>query len=486
LTPELLPHTQIPTLEQFLYYYHKWRDPAKEIIVQEGQDEYERNVRPVLGSVLWEAPYPGALYQIDAAIGDAFLVNDFQRERLIGRPVIYIVIDTFSRKIVGWSVTLEGPNWTGARLALQMAFELYGYCEALIGDNGEIKSYNANSLVNPLDIRVVNAPAYRPDWKPIVERSFLTIKGEYIDFLPGRVIQRRRVRGPDYRLEAAASLNGFRQIFKKSVDHYNQSHRFTDYPLSAHMIQNNIPPSPNAIWQYGIEHLAGPPRAVESVEKMKLCLLPKSRASVHKGEGGGIYFKGLYYVCQRGLQEGWFERIAGRPRRSFPIAYEQTVDKIFICLDHGRSFEECVLTEPYKRFAGKDWFDVRDYFAWKRVADKNAVGFAQQSNAEFHADIENVIAKEIAMTASALTAADLSSGERLAAIKLFRQQLKAYERKFGPVPSVLQLQSALDNPPSLPAATNTREPVRIPDSYVPPANPAAGIRAARQKAKEQQ
>ena len=40
-----------------------------------------------------------------------------------------------------------------------------------IADNGEIKGYNANSLVDPLDIRVVNATAYRPDWKPIVERG---------------------------------------------------------------------------------------------------------------------------------------------------------------------------------------------------------------------------------------------------------------------------------------------------------------------------
>jgi putative transposase len=487
LIPELLPHTQIPTIEQFRYYYQKWRNPAEEIIVQHGQDEYERNVRPVLGSVFEEARYPAALYQIDATIGDLFLVSDFQRERLIGRPVIYIVIDTFSRKIVGWSVTLEGPNWTGAKLALEMAFELEGYCEALIGDNGEIKSYNANSLVNPLQIRVVNAPAYRPDWKPIVERAFLTIKGEYVDFIPGKVIQHRKVRGDDYRLEAKISLNGFRKIFAKSVDHYNQRHWFKEYPLSGHMIQNKVKPIPNDLWQYGIEHLSGLPRAVESVEKMKLCLLPKSRASVHKGEGGGIYFKGLYYVCNRGLEEGWFERIKGRPRRAFAIAYEPIVNRIFLCFDHGRSFEECVLTEPYKRFAGKDWFDVRDYFAWKNVVDKNAKGLAQQSDAEFHADIENVIAQEIAATAVALASAGLSTAERVRGIKLFRQQLKAYERKFGPMSQLMQLNAAPADASSTQASTGEEgalASIKMPDAYVAPANPSNEIRAARQRVKE--
>ena len=131
LVPELLPANKIPTVEQFIYYFRKWRNPSKEIIVVHGQDKYERDIRPVLGSVYEEAPFPGALYQIDATIGDVYLVNDFDRTRLIGRPVIYIVIDTFSRRIVGWAVTLEGPNSTSARLALEMAFTDVGYCDAL-------------------------------------------------------------------------------------------------------------------------------------------------------------------------------------------------------------------------------------------------------------------------------------------------------------------------------------------------------------------
>lgn len=483
LVPELLPANQVPTVEQFIYYYRKWRNQTNEIIEVHGQDEYERNVRPVIGSVYEEAPYPGALYQIDATIGDAFLVNDFDRTRLIGRPVIYIVIDTFSRRIVGWAVTLEGPSWTGARLALQMAFEDVGYCEALIADNGEIKGYNANSLVNPLQIRVVNATAYRPDWKPIVERSFLTLKGEYIDFIPGRVIPWRPVRGRNYRLEARVSLNGFRRLFGKCVNHYNSSHRFKDYPLTSDMVQRRINPVPNELWQYGVECISGLPRAVESVGKMRLCLLPKSRASVHQREG--IYFRGLYYVCKRGLEEGWFDKRKGARTRSFAVAFEQTVDRIFLCLDHGKSFEECVLTEPYRRrFAGKDWFDVRDYLAWKNIVDRHAVTATQQSTAEFHADIENLIAQEIDATENAINAAGLSDTERLRDIRLIRERVKAYERKLGPIPNVVQLPPA--TPPS--ASPVPEEPIEqslatvvMPDHYVAPAKPTEEILAAKRK-----
>lgn len=214
-----------------------------------------------------------------------------------------------------------------------------------------------------------------------------------------------------------------------------------------------------------------------------LCLLPKSRASVHQREG--IYFKGLYYVCGRGLEEGWFDKKKGAPTRSFAVAYEQIVDRIFLCIDHGRSFEECVLTEPYRRrFAGKDWYDVRDYFAWKSIVDKNSVTATQQSDAEFHADIENLLAQEVAATEAALIASDISDTERLRDIRRTRAQVQAYERKFGAIPSVTQLLPAAPPDTSPKPEDSGEQPlvsVIMPDAYVAPAKPTDEIRAAKRK-----
>lgn len=219
---------------------------------------------------------PGAVYQIDATAGDLYLVNDFNREYLIGRPVIYIVIDTFSRLIVGFAVTLEGPSWVGAKMALENAFKnkvdfcrglginitedewpVQGICESLLGDNGEIKSYNANSLVEPLGIRVSNAAACRPDWKAIVERNFLTIKGMYFDFTPGMIRPRRPVRGKYYELEARLSLLGFRRLMALCIQRYNNTHYLKDYPLDLHMIRSKVKPIPIHLWRYGMDHLTG-------------------------------------------------------------------------------------------------------------------------------------------------------------------------------------------------------------------------------------
>lgn len=50
---------------------------------------------------------PGSRYQIDATIGDVYLVSEYNRNQIIARPIIYVVIDVFSRMITGVYVGLE-------------------------------------------------------------------------------------------------------------------------------------------------------------------------------------------------------------------------------------------------------------------------------------------------------------------------------------------------------------------------------------------
>jgi len=498
--PVLLPPNERPSFEQFKYFYYKERNPSQEIIAREGQIEYDQNVRPVLNNSTDMAFGPGAVYQIDATVGDIYLVNDFNREYLIGRPVIYIVIDTFSRLIAGFAVTLEGPSWAGAKLALENAFSNKvefckrlgiditedqwpdeGICESLLGDNGEIKSYNANSLVNPLGIRVSNAAVYRPDWKPIVEKNFHTTKGLYVDYTPGMIRPRRNVEGRGYLFEARLSLVGFRQLMALCVLHYNNNHYLKEYPLDLHMIKAGVKPIPTHIWKYGIEHLTGKLREIND-DKLRMNLLPVSKASV---TGEGIYFNGLYYTCERAIREQWFDRIKGKRRRSVEVVSESTVDHIHIRFDHGTLFETCHLTPAFKRFAGKDWYEMREYLAWQRQQAKDAESHIQQTAAEFHAQINSLVSKETKATEQALVAAKLSKSARSKNIRENRNQIKSHERKHGALSSDSEPLT-----PTLPAPVNnikTNTDLRRPpsaDGYVPPAKPLDEIRAARERARK--
>ena len=51
---------------------------------------------------------------------------------VIGRPILYLVIDYFSHQIVGFYLGLENPSWTPASLALANAFgDKVDYCASL-------------------------------------------------------------------------------------------------------------------------------------------------------------------------------------------------------------------------------------------------------------------------------------------------------------------------------------------------------------------
>lgn len=498
LVPVLLPPNEIPTYGQFKYYYYKNRNPSREIIIREGQDEYERNVRPVLDNSTTMAFGPGAIYQIDATIGDIYLVNDFNREFLIGRPVIYIVSDTFSRLIVGFAVTLEGPSWVGAKLALENAFtnkvescanlginvsedkwSVEGKCESLLGDNGEIKGYNANSLVDPLGIRVSNAAAFRPDWKAIVERNFRTIKDLYVTFTPGIVHPRRKIKHRDYRLDARLSLLGFRRLMTLCILRYNTSCYVKDYPLDLHMIKDGVRPIPIELWNYGMRHLTGSLRSIND-DNLRLNLLPTGRASARRD---GIYFNGLSYTCELAIREGWFDRIKGKRSMSLDVVYEPLVDRIHLRFDHGRRFETCHLTPADKRFEGKDWYEMREYFAWQLQKAKDAAHMLDQTGAEYHAQMKRLVSEETIATEAALEAAKPSNRARTRNIREHRDQVKRFERKHGP----LSIKNKPDSPPD-----GTASPSKISGKhlrkasqsaeYVPPAKPIDEIRAARERA----
>jgi putative transposase len=497
----LLPHAStLPTFRQFEYYYRKTRNRKAELIGGYGLVAYDRDHSPILGDSAKMAFGPGAVYQIDATIGDIYLLNYLDRKLLIGRPVIYLVIDVFSRLIVGLAVTLEGPSWEGARLALECAFlnkvafcerfgvtineadwPVEGICEGLLGDNGEIKGYNVNSLVDPLDIRVANAAVARPDWKAIVERRFRMINDLFIEWRPGEVRPRREIKGKDYRLEATLDLNQFRRMMIKCVLHYNNSHRLKKYRKDEFMIPKNIEPVPINLWSYGMKLRTGKLRS-ESEEKIRLNLLPKDKASTTPQ---GIYYKGLYYTCDMAIQDQLFLRHKGKRTTRFSIVSEPLVDRIHLRLDRGRRFVTCELTPACQRFQGRDWYEMKEYFALERQAEKDAETTVQQSKANFHAEINSIVDEGKKMTKEALADAELSNHARTAGVRRNRKALKSYERKHGA--GTVAEKGAVTNQDSTDKAkvVQFKKPRKSDDKgYVPPAKPYDELRKARSEALE--
>lgn len=86
---------------------------------------------------------PGEKIQIDATVADVYLVSEFNREWIIGRPVLYFCKCVWSSMIVGFHIGLEGPNFEQARMALMnMVEDKVEYCKQFDIDINE-KNYSS-------------------------------------------------------------------------------------------------------------------------------------------------------------------------------------------------------------------------------------------------------------------------------------------------------------------------------------------------------
>lgn len=226
-----------PSFVQFNYWLEKDHDRLDIKRERLRPRIYDKDLRGLLGTSNAEVWGPGARYQIDATIADVYLVSRIDRNKIIGRPVLYVVIDVFSRMIVGIYVGLEGPSWVGAMMALaNTASDKLEFCKqngreidegdwpchhlpaTLLGDRGEIEGRMIETLINNFNVTVESAAAYRADWKGIVEQRFRLIPSKFKPFVPGYIDVDYRARGgKDYRLDAVLDIDQFTQIIIECV-----------------------------------------------------------------------------------------------------------------------------------------------------------------------------------------------------------------------------------------------------------------------------
>lgn len=393
---------RIPTYEQFYYWFKKFEDPKKDIIFREGSKKFDLENRELLSNSTIETDGPGSRFQVDATIADIYLVSSLNRNRVIGRPIVYAIIDVFSRLVTGIYVGLEGPSWTGAMMALDnMLTDKVEFCKAygidivkdqwpckhlpdtILADRGEFEGYSVENLINNINIKIENAAPYRGDLKGIVERNFRTLNTKLKHKTPGAIQKEFRMRGDrDYRLDATLTLEEFTKIYINLVLYHN-SKIIDEYPMEKEMLVDEIAPSPKQLWNWGIENKKGRLRTIDR-EVFRLNLLPKGKASVSRA---GIRFKGLYYGSQKALEEQWFIK---SKVRSIEIVYDpRNMNNIYILHEDGKTFETCYLLEPSKQY--KDCILEEIVFNFELISELKKAQRNQQN--QFNIDIDNEIEK---------------------------------------------------------------------------------------------
>jgi transposase InsO family protein len=423
-----IAESEIPSHWQMMHFYKR-----------------EKDIQPLLSTANANVLGPGSRFEIDATIADIYLISDSDRKNIVGRPIVYIVIDVFSRMVVGLYIGFENPSYVAAMQALAMAMtDKIEYCkkygiditdeewpvmglpDAILADRGELLGHQIEALERNFSVRIENTPPYRGDAKGIVERNFRTLQANFKPFAPG-VVTGNKIKkhgGKDYRLEATLTVHEFTEIILASILVRNNYHPLVKYDRSIDM-PSDLAMTPLSIWNWGLQHRTGRLRTV-SEDALKVSLLPRTKATFSEL---GVCIFGIYYIAQEILENGWMHRgkQVVRPK-SFEAAYDpRTADYIYL-FPHKNSAEYwlCRLTPRSREFTACSFWDV-----WQTTGvQKVAVATSRLVSDQKKRELEEFIESKIKLAGNQQPTINIQSNvQQIAGIRENRKKAKESERQ---------------------------------------------------------
>lgn len=341
---EVQNYDRVPTFEQFKYHWEQEHAYDVRQLKRLQQRRFDLAFKPLLSGTLPEVRGPGTRYYIDATVLDVYAVSRFNRRRIVGRPTLYVVIDQFSRMVVGIYVGLEPPCWAGAMLALwNCSVNKVAYCQNygititeamwptghmpvhLMGDKGELKTEDASRLSEGFNLDVENARGYSGEAKGVVERVFRTLHTIFGPFLPGYID--KELAGRDQEPAILRSAQTIDEITRSVINAVliANTRVVRDYDGWPEVIASGTPFVPVRLWDWGVENLRADVRTYPELH-LKKYLWPRTQMKVT--QRGLQLYRGLYYMGDELRQQSWFAPALSR---------DALVDVLYHPLDGGNA-----------------------------------------------------------------------------------------------------------------------------------------------------
>jgi hypothetical protein len=383
---------EVPTLWQFKHLAYKIRDRDLEtwLIKRLGRRKYQLRRRRTSGRAASAAFGPYSIWILDASTGDIYLLSSIRPGRLIGRPIIYLVVDVYSGVIIGYSVMLRGPSYVGAMLALLNAIcdkqehcLRYGIdlkaegwqwpgggylCRELMVDNAEMLSAQARAALTRLAITLRANTPWRPDKKGLGEVRFKLIKAEG-NWEPGAV-QPPRERGDKYtEQDAVYTLETFRAVLILQILRHNYR-RMQRYPRTRFQVREGVAPVPMELFQDGLRTRG---QAMwRSEQEVRWALLPRYRATITR-DGFEVRDLALLYLYKTESDDDTANNRFLEPAETGADEVQLSIDprdtRLAWQVQPGeKSATQLVLTPKAEAYAGYDLEEVEDSLAVDAIA----------------------------------------------------------------------------------------------------------------------
>lgn len=437
----ILNSDYLPSYDQFYYWFKKNEDPVLDFKSREGENKYELEKRDLQSNATVQVTGPGYVYEIDSTPFDVNIVSEADRSAVIGRPILYIIIDVFSRMITGFYVGLESASWNAAMMALDSMvadkvklghkynvninsddWPCFHVPRIISADRGEMKGHGVDNLINNLHIEIDNTAPYRGDLKPVVERYFGTVNNKIKKTVPGAIMKDSTKRGdPDYRLKAKLTLKEISEIAFRCVLLHNIQD-IEKYPLTPEMIRDGVLPTPITLWNWGIENKKGTLRIIDQL-RFRMNILPRGNATVNRG---ALIFNKRRYGATKLLDESFFQRLK---LKRLEVVYDpRNVDNIFLLEDDGESSIVLNLLDTDYDYKEMFWEDV-DYIN-KQAAKLHRTAKKSQLQQEIDLDQKIMqISKKATKDTNKAIDPTISKNQRIKNMKVNKAEEKARNRK---------------------------------------------------------
>jgi hypothetical protein len=315
---------EVPTFGQFNYWLDHDDDRPPEVARRQPSEmaagAQERAMQPPLAVPLQGRP--GAGFYLDAVRAEVQLVSRADRQQVIGRPLVYVVTDAFSRMVCGVYVGMGEVQWPHAMLALahcgadkQRYAQQHGRrieaeqwpCrhlpETLFANAALTLGWNGDTLLNNFNLRCVAAEHGVDDWRGVLEKRFRLLAPN--------------LHGAPCRLDGVLDLDQFTRIVIDCVLYYNNRQ-----PLA-----HADGATPRRLWDWGVEHRGGGLK-IYPEHLIRCSLMPVAQATV---TAEGITLHDSVYTCTRAVNERWFERARQRGPWQVRVAYDPAnMDMVYL------------------------------------------------------------------------------------------------------------------------------------------------------------
>ena len=267
LQHRLKPVGERPSLKQFCYHGPNQMGGQQAWRMHLSQREYLLNHRPLDGLPNVGLRRIGAVGQADAATSDVHLVSAFDRSRIVGTCSHVLVVDEFTRLIVGFSVAWSVDTRVALLAVLNAASSKVDFCARygititeddwpkavflkVLGDRGEFNSQASYDALAAIHCALELVQTGRGDGKGVVEGNNHVVHATVSHKLPGTTHGQHRKRGEsEPALDACLDIHEYTAELIRAILHHNNIQPVPDL-LTTEMLQDQVQPTRLAIWNW--------------------------------------------------------------------------------------------------------------------------------------------------------------------------------------------------------------------------------------------